>query len=344
MKLKEYIQGNRKGKDAHRVEHEALKDPFLYEALEGFDAIPGNHAERIGQLQEQLAEAVRPKRRLWLRWSAVASFLLLVSLGGYFLFTDMGKVPETLLSYGHELPVVPSKKVVETPLVELIEQPKPVVERRPKVQQAKQATMLAENRIIEEDTFSIELKEEIQGIAFASRKEVAGIDSGMVYIKGRITDEYGGPIFGATIAQKDTSTGTISDIFGSMDIALHEDKVTLDEVVVTGAYRSQRKKEMAGDMSKIASVKPNSKSVPVIGEKAYKQYVKENILSLTDDEGKKVKGKVKLLFNVNEQGRPIGITVTESLNEAADAEAIRLIKEGSDWTPSEKWAEWTITF
>ena len=35
MKLSDYIRGFRKGKEAHRLEKEAMRDPFLADALKG---------------------------------------------------------------------------------------------------------------------------------------------------------------------------------------------------------------------------------------------------------------------------------------------------------------------
>ena len=120
MKLKEYIQGDRHGKEANRLEREALTDPFLQEALEGFDAVSGDHAKTIEQLEkryikadreflvspnEQLSDGIngilplnatqhqqddvnenKAKRRsVLLFWSAAATLLLLLSFGVYFL-------------------------------------------------------------------------------------------------------------------------------------------------------------------------------------------------------------------------------------------------------------------
>jgi len=39
MNLLTYIQGKRKGKEAHRIEKEAMRDPFLADALEGYDEV-----------------------------------------------------------------------------------------------------------------------------------------------------------------------------------------------------------------------------------------------------------------------------------------------------------------
>ena len=36
MKLLDYIRGLRKGKEAHRLEKESMKDPFLADAMDGY--------------------------------------------------------------------------------------------------------------------------------------------------------------------------------------------------------------------------------------------------------------------------------------------------------------------
>lgn len=56
MKLLRYIQGLRKGKDAHRIERDAMEDPFLTDALEGFDTVDANHTERIERMQRRVAQ------------------------------------------------------------------------------------------------------------------------------------------------------------------------------------------------------------------------------------------------------------------------------------------------
>ena len=43
MKLLDYIRGLRKGKEAHRLEKESMKDPFLADAMDGYGQVEGNH-------------------------------------------------------------------------------------------------------------------------------------------------------------------------------------------------------------------------------------------------------------------------------------------------------------
>ena len=56
MRLSDYIQGLRKGKEAHRLEKESMKDPFLADAIDGYNQVEGNHEQRIEQLRIQRKE------------------------------------------------------------------------------------------------------------------------------------------------------------------------------------------------------------------------------------------------------------------------------------------------
>ncbi len=48
MKLLDYIRGLRKGKEAHRLEKDSMKDPFLADAMDGYREVEGNHEQQIG--------------------------------------------------------------------------------------------------------------------------------------------------------------------------------------------------------------------------------------------------------------------------------------------------------
>lgn len=57
MKLIDYITGNRKGREARRIEREAMDDPFLRDALEGYDAVPGDPGDAIRRMQRRVTGA-----------------------------------------------------------------------------------------------------------------------------------------------------------------------------------------------------------------------------------------------------------------------------------------------
>lgn len=91
MKLTDYIKGERRGEDARQIEFEAMRDPLMGDALEGFDAIEGDHDEVIRRLRERVtARSAAPVRRRSLhRWGAVAAVALLcVAVGGLYLLRE----------------------------------------------------------------------------------------------------------------------------------------------------------------------------------------------------------------------------------------------------------------
>ncbi len=53
MELKDYIS-NREGEEANQLERRSMNDPFLRDAIDGFDSVEGNHLSVIRKLEEQI--------------------------------------------------------------------------------------------------------------------------------------------------------------------------------------------------------------------------------------------------------------------------------------------------
>jgi TonB family protein len=77
MKLLDYIRGDRRGRSANRLERQAMVDPLLADALEGYDTVEGRHEETIARLRGRLAARGRGRSRRGLRWVPVAASLVL---------------------------------------------------------------------------------------------------------------------------------------------------------------------------------------------------------------------------------------------------------------------------
>ncbi len=76
MRLSDYIQGLRKGKEAHRLEKESMKDPFLADAIDGYNQVEGNHEQRIEQLRMQVsAHSAKKKNTYAITWSIAACLI-----------------------------------------------------------------------------------------------------------------------------------------------------------------------------------------------------------------------------------------------------------------------------
>lgn len=99
MKFLDYIQGVRRGKGAHRIEHEAMNDPFLSAAIEGYDSIEGNHAARIARMQASVLARTTPSDTRSGAWKvAVAAVAVIALISGYFALMNH----ESSMALAHE--------------------------------------------------------------------------------------------------------------------------------------------------------------------------------------------------------------------------------------------------
>lgn len=377
MRLSDYIQGLRKGKEAHRLEKESMKDPFLADAIDGYNQVEGNHEQRIEQLRIQISARSTKKRNTYaIIWSVAACLVIGFGISSYFLFPK--ETPEPVI------PIIPQKEIALAPI-------KTKTDSTPispvSTKQADKKDIIAKSRTtiskppsapittmpMEEETSDQTVAatdEEVIMTTGASDPEsvkkmriakMAVIPTNDI-IKGKVTDQKGEPLIGASVMYKGTNIGTVTDVNGefsllkkaenkqltaqyigydpvevpvdtsrTMLITMNEDQKGLSEVVVMG-YGVNKKAN-----------KDNTPQ-PVDGKRKYQKYLKENLVRPTDETCAQVKGKVVLTFLVNRDGRPFHIKVKKSLCESSDKEAIRLVQEGPDWTYGNKQAEVTVKF
>lgn len=95
MKFKDYIQGNRYGRNANQLEREALNDPFLQDAMDGYDTVEGDFAKDLQELEKRIRRKANnePEKTLnYKKFFGVAAIILVVVLGigslFYFIFVD----------------------------------------------------------------------------------------------------------------------------------------------------------------------------------------------------------------------------------------------------------------
>lgn len=456
MKFLNYIHGNRKGKDAHRIEKDAMEDPFLADAIEGYDYIPGNHAERIARMRSAITARSARKKPHGAWKVAVAAVGLIVIASGYFILMNHQSsmltahesgggyidlyVPEDYVEQKRlELTAIqeenPKKEVIATSIAnisnlhEIIAPVEPLRvylpdsyaqlhQREERELSAKRETlsrsereeivsadalMLAEqyeasvntdksvladsnqNKDPEESIGNMEiyLSQTANGVmttrSVASKRMAAPlpVSKKTIALSGKIVDSNNEPIIGATVVQKGTNKGTVTDIDGNYKlntdsedapltayligfekleipdpkdakiVVMKEETGMLDEVVVTG-YGTQKKSMVTGSVSEVKSLSKNKvaeiKPEPIGGMKEYKKYIEQNLVLPSDPSCQKIKGKVVLQFSVNTSGHPQNITVKKSLCPSLDQEAIRLLKDGPKWKAGNTTAEIEVKF
>jgi len=231
MQLKDYIQGNRRGKEANRLEREAMNDPFLQDALDGFDSVDGDHAKIIEQLEEEYLNpsiAHQSNKRRFFYWAAAASVLLLIGFGVYFLREENSKRfssfaetlnPSPIQSHNSTVPQSVDSSVLESEYAadksksELLLAEKAVEEVAPTPEKAAIANKSSANDVAVIDTHSVSLSDK-SSIAEVVNKEQKQT------IHGKIVDEIGEPLIGVSIVEKGTQNGTATSVDGTFALQL----------------------------------------------------------------------------------------------------------------------------
>ena len=421
MKLLDYIRGLRKGKEAHRLEKESMQDPFLADAMDGYSQVEGNHEERIRKLRLQVsAHSSKRKNSYAVTWSIAACLVIGIGISSYFLFLKKSMTEDMLFIAKEDTPSAvfePASPPAPAP----VSAPTPAVKENAalsakktdrdsahevNVKQTGKKDIIAKSKsaVKTQDVF-VEpvsaLEESSESMMMQEVKAVVATDTShskpdhkmriakvvanptQNMIKGKVTNEKGEPIIGASVLYKGTNFGTITDLNGefsllkkegqkkltaqyigyepveipvdssqTMLIAMNEDNQTLSEVVVVG-YGAQKKKSIAAGNVAVPKEKIREKNgekidertpEPIIGKRKYQKYLKDSLIRPTDETCKDVKGEVILSFLIDKEGKPQNITVTKGLCESADKEAIRLIKEGPKWTAGKLPVEIKVKF
>ena len=419
MKLLDYIRGLRKGKEAHRLEKESMQDPFLADAMDGYNQVEGNHEQRIEKLRMQVsAHSAKKKNTYAITWSIAACLIIGFGISSYFLFLKKSMTDEVFIAEESvstklaepaapltpaipatpTVPATPQKEIAlattkvktdSTPVSEITARQankKDMIAKIQATSQPQQGVLVATVPVMEEVSEETAALQEVVATmdTFESESDkkmklakVATILPQNNMIKGRVTNEKGEPLIGASVTYKGTNIGTITNMNGefslvkkddkkrltaqfigydpveirvdtsrTMLIAMNENKQALNEVVVVGYGAKKNKKSVTAGTVVKGNEQANKDITPqpVIGKRKFQKYLKENLVRPTDEKCAQVKGKVVLTFLVNNEGRPFSIKVKESLCESSDKEAIRLIQEGPDWIYGTKLAEVTVHF
>ena len=86
--IRKYLNGELDAKAMHRLEREALDDPFLMDAIEGFETAPKDQQANLAKLTERLQQRIEPKKGRvfsWQIWSIAASVVVVLTIGALWL-------------------------------------------------------------------------------------------------------------------------------------------------------------------------------------------------------------------------------------------------------------------
>ena len=89
LQIRKYLNGELNAKAMHQLERRAQSDPFLMDALEGYESVPGNQQANLNELSDRLKRRISNRGARIITWkylAAAASILVVLTVGGLLLY------------------------------------------------------------------------------------------------------------------------------------------------------------------------------------------------------------------------------------------------------------------
>jgi TonB family protein len=408
--IRRYLAGELDNKAMHALEKQAMDDPFLAEALEGYAERKPDQRAHLADLNKRLEMRVRDREEkrgmvfnLNYRWMAAAGVLLLVGISLLWIWQrepqvsqsvaykstsiSDSSITDTLQYYNREEPVAWGKATPEKPLAVSIPADTGFLAIKDgRISSAFAAdqplanAMMKRGDTAEKPDMSFSLTDSVKvtalGIAAAPRQEATRLQEAAAekmedktafaavaptvttrLIQGRVkalNENEGIP--GVAVHIEGTHNGAMTDSDGNfsirvadttkdlklivaalgfnskkmdlrpkdnnLDIVLRQQQSALSEVAVTSGYGKSKKRDVY------------QPPVPADGYDQYKEYLSKNVNYPASAAAGNVTGRVKVSFRVMPDGTMEDFKITRRLQPDCDAEALRVVKEGPEWSPA----------
>ena len=306
-RIKSYFMRRKSADEAYKFEREMERDPFLYEAMEGFeDMLTSDIQQALDELDDRLDEKEK-KKFLVFTWQAAAIGLVLIV--GVSVFAILGSENDEPESYTIDDTNYNPRNV------------NPSFTDMDKIKDSYAVDETADSSDqIEESTQSNEIDFAVSETA--PKKEVqmqdapaeSRFNADATYKKPQQTKADSEPI---------NELGEVA----VDEIAMQED---VSEKTAAPALKSVSTIEEAVSTRNKAEKK--SSASPEGGMSSYQSYLKKNLQKSTGMPN----GSVVVTFEFDKDGTPRKVAIAKSLCTACDAEAIRLIENGPKWNVEDR--------
>ncbi len=381
--ISQYLNGELDEPSMHELERQALDDPFLADALEGYSHTELPAGPHLSLLQKQLEEriALQQERKnvfnfTWQRISiAAAASMLFISAS--ILFWMKGSQRNGAPIARHEKKVDISLSSIDSLIregelddkKEAVIRPAEVkaaevkgkernVQREPLIAANKKPKPITESRSeLSQQIASLNASSRVAQMPEGKRKmtlmsTVVDSSKGKNVLYGKVADSNGEPLPGAMIRISGKEGSFATDKEGNFQI---KDSVPRD---LTIAYVGYGRKEVKAEPGKAVAIVLEEDN-RALNEVVVRGYSAKSKAAEPVDGFKKYSKYIKenlktpaiisedvvvvLSFSVSPAGEPHDFKVIKAASEAFNNEAIRVIKEGPKWIPGIV-ANYTIEF
>ncbi|WP_160714579.1 energy transducer TonB [Chitinophaga solisilvae] len=320
--IRQYLAGELDDKAMHDLERQALDDPFLADALDGYAMHTPDQHHHLDDLTARLTERIAPRRSrvrtMYYRWAAAAAILLLLFTGGWFLVREEADrkpiaavtqpaVPAeapALRESTHISDTGKTSATADNPAALMDTDAAPVTLAA--ADKHKKGNAVA-RKSAEEISMSSMSKEDAETVAMKDMKAPA-VTAAPAAAPAAVAKEMA---YGYVKPLPDTDTHVN---------AMLSRKVAGTEISAVNVQESRMRAR------KGTAPEP----MPVAGWETYQHYLAKH----TKNPDNQFEGIVRISFTVNADSTLHDFKVIKGLNPACDAEAIRVVKEGPAWKPA----------
>ncbi|EHQ26762.1 energy transducer TonB family protein [Mucilaginibacter paludis] len=367
QQIKKYLNGELNAKEMHALEKEAQNDPFLMDALEGYDIIGADQEANLEEIKDLFNERVNPTERrslvLWRILPIAASVLIALSIGLIWFLprNDEPKAPiaQTLHKIENDKPVVDKQQQpasqANTQIVKEIQTETAPVKENPAATQRiashQHKTKLnangataghAETTDQPAQTIAQVLANRAQSLEIQNTAPAVPVKPVDKKISGIITDPTGHALSGVKIAVKGTPLTAVTDANGAFTITELPAQGTLS--IAYAGYETRQVPLNNTDSIKVV-LKESATELATVSVPGYVDDDKPSHQShplmgwkafrdylrknavMPDGET----GRVKLAFKVSADGSIKGIRVIRGKSDAMNQKAMELVLNGPEW-------------
>jgi outer membrane biosynthesis protein TonB len=328
-----YYAGQMTASEMHELEKSALDDPFLQDALEGFQFtrqgvtdIAALKLEVDQRIQQSKVVSFGPKEKTTALWKVAAMVLLTAGMGWliYNVALD-NKTKDIAVTEKPSGNTSATDEAGDTPSAST------TTNATDEVNDA--TTTPASPTVSNKKTHRDQTEVSKKGTGNTTAPSVSSPAPERQAQPGILTQQEAPP---PDVALQRSESSPVN-----ADGTARKDEPPKENYSLSRrAKASESEKAVVGETPATAGIHkyPMSfeEAFPENGEIDYHQYVAKHIRIPLNERNEPVRGEVELSFDVNSQGRPVQIQVEKSLCKSCDAEAVRLLKEGPGWIQKAK--------
>lgn len=304
MKLIEYIQGSRRGREANRLERDAMRDPFLADAVEGFDAVYGNHSDKLAELSQRIdkraahlrPDAVSHKRQRLIGLSSVAA-VVLVGAVGVVWWMQRGAGRSAAEQVGQPLAMADTQPA--NPVVAARRSAMPQPEEEPTEAELQMQSEPVAEAVAVEETVVAEAEPvalDAEPVAVAADSVPAETDAELLAVAA-VSEEQ-------PVAEPEEAAAEA--VMMTRSVSMEDREIEMEEAAVAGGLRMVHNPEFDAFFAANCKARPEGK-LPV---------------------------EIVVEFRVNDHGVPSAVRILTWYSQETSSEIIMLLVTGPRWEPT----------